>query len=146
MSVSNNKGQGNMEKNSPSQIRKINLWKSTLVLITLGDGSERERGSVYTSMSDPTVYLAKQVRMREIYFDSSSVKRGRGGIPQPSHLSQCPKPPRFKTPKRLQNKWSFVIQNKLCNRTFKKTIESLTQGLGVMFIVIWHLALWSLNL
>lgn len=98
---------------------------------------DREMGSVYTSLSDTTVYLAIKVRMREIYFDSSSVKRGRGGgIPQPSHLSQCPKPPRFKTPKRLQNKWSFVIQNKLCNRTFKKTIESLTQGLGVMSIVI----------
>lgn len=40
---------------------------------------DREMGSVYTSLSDTTAYLAIKVRMREIYFDSSSVKRGRGG-------------------------------------------------------------------
>lgn len=83
MSVSNNKGQGNMEKNSLSQIRHFLSLKTNLGFNHSGRWIERERGpvytSVYTSMSDPTVYLAKQVRMREIYFDSSSVKRGRGG-------------------------------------------------------------------
>lgn len=78
-------------------------------------------------MSDPTVYLAKQVRMREIYFDSS-VKGG--GFLSPHILINVPNHLDSKR-QRLQNKWSFVIQNKLCNRTFKKTIESLTQGLGV---------------
>lgn len=99
---------------------------------------ERKGISLYINVRSNSLFSHKSEDERDLLWQQC--EGGKGGIPQPSYLNQCPKPPRFKTPKRLQNKWSFVIQNKLCNRTFKKTIESLTQGLGVMSIVIWHLA------